>query len=118
MKVTLMLPYPPSVNTYWRANGKRRFISKAGVEFKQAVAEYVIQHSIHKFGDARLRVDVVIRPRSKRIFDLDNLFKGLLDSLCDAGVYDDDSQIDQLSICRGDSIAGGACLVVIEEING
>lgn len=118
MRVMLNLPYPPSVNTYWRANGKRRFISKAGVEFKRSVAEYVIQHSVHKFGSARLRVDVVVRPRSKRIFDLDNLFKGLLDSLCDAGVYDDDSQIDQLSICRGDPIAGGACLVVIEEING
>ena len=57
--VILSLPYPPSVNTYWRANGNRRFISKAGVEFKKAVAEYVINHNVPKLGDALLMVTVV-----------------------------------------------------------
>ena len=114
----LTLPYPPSVNTYWRANGKRRFLSKAGVEFKQAVQEYVIDNSIPKFGSVRLRMDVVIRPRSRRVFDIDNLLKAILDSLMDAGVYDDDSQVDDLRITRGDPCKDGACIVVIEEING
>lgn len=114
----LTLPYPPSVNTYWRANGKRRFISKAGVEFKTSVQEYVISNSIPKLGDARLRMDIVIRPRSRRIFDIDNLLKAILDSLMNAGVYDDDSQVDDLHITRGDPCPNGACIVVIEEING
>jgi crossover junction endodeoxyribonuclease RusA len=114
----LTLPYPPSVNTYWRANGKRRFISKAGVEFKNAVQEYVIDNKIPKLGDARIRMDIVIRPRSRRIFDIDNLLKAILDSLMNAGVYDDDSQVDDLHIIRGTPCPKGACLVVIEVING
>jgi len=114
----LTLPYPPSVNTYWRANGKRRFISKAGVEFKHAVQEYVINNAIPKLGSARLRVDIVIRPRSRRVFDIDNLLKAILDALMNAGVYDDDSQVDDLHITRGDPCPNGACLVVIETIKG
>lgn len=114
----LILPYPPSVNTYWRANGKRRFLSKAGVEFKKAVAEYVIDNNIPKLGNARLSVDIVISPRSKRIFDLDNLLKAILDSLMDAGVYDDDSQVDDLCIRRGQPKKGGACIVIIDKLNG
>ena len=111
----LTLPYPPSVNTYWRANGNRRFISKAGVEFKRAVAEYVIDNNVPKFGNVRLDMDIVIRPRSKRIFDIDNVLKAILDSLMDAGVYDDDSQVDKLCITRGDACQGGACIVIIKE---
>lgn len=114
----LTLPYPPSVNTYWRANGKRRFISKAGVEFKNAVQEYVINNAIPKLGSVRLRMDIVIRPRSRRVFDIDNLLKAILDALMNAGVYDDDSQVDDLRITRGDPCHNGACLVVIEVING
>lgn len=111
--VVLSLPYPPSVNTYWRANGNRRFISKAGVEFKKAVAQYVIDNKIPKFGDALVMVTVIVLPRSKRRFDLDNLLKGLLDSLQDAGVYDDDCQVEHLTIMRGKPIKGGACVVTI-----
>lgn len=111
----LSLPYPPSVNTYWRANGNRRFISKAGVEFKRAVAEYVIDNNIPKFGSVRIDLDIVIRPRSKRIFDIDNLLKAILDSLMDAGVYDDDSQVDKICIVRGEPCKNGACIVIIKE---
>ena len=116
MSVTLYLPYPPSVNTYWRANGKRRFISKAGVEFKKAVADYVISNQVPKFGDSRLRIDIIINPRSRRAFDLDNTCKAIFDSMMDAGVYDDDSQIDEFTIRRGVAKTGGGCIVVVEKI--
>lgn len=118
MSATLYLPYPPSVNTYWRANGKRRFISKAGVEFKKAVSDYVVDHSVPKFGDSRLALNIIINPRSRRAFDLDNVCKALFDAMMDAGVYDDDSQIDEFTITRGIATKGGGCIVVIEEING
>lgn len=118
MSQVLYLPYPPSVNTYWRANGKRRFISKAGVEFKKAVADYVISNNVPKFGAARLRLDIVIQPRSRRAFDLDNTCKAIFDSMMDAGVYDDDSQIDEFTIRRGAPSNGGGCIVIIEELHG
>lgn len=111
----LHLPYPPSVNTYWRANGKRRFISKEGMAFKKAVMEYALVNKLESFGDKRLNMFIYIHPRSKRIFDLDNCLKALLDAMMAAGLYDDDSQIDMLSITRSHFIKGGASLVSIKE---
>ena len=113
MKLTL--PYPPSVNTYWRANGKRRFISKAGVLFKQDVRECVDSSGYDSFADSRLRVDITICPRSKRRFDLDNLLKAILDAM-QGSLYQDDEQVDDLRIRRGEPVKGGACIVEIEKI--
>lgn len=110
------LPYPPSVNTYWRANGKRRFISKEGVLFKTAVHAICVRDKIKSFGDKRLNVNIYIHPRSKRRFDLDNCLKSILDALMAANVYDDDSQIDVLSISRSDPIKDGKAVVSINEI--
>ncbi len=67
----LELPYPPSVNTYWRANGKRRFISKEGVLFKTAVQAICFRDKVGSFGDARLSVNIYIHPRSRSLFDAD-----------------------------------------------
>ena len=111
----LELPYPPSVNTYWRANGKRRFISKEGMLFKTAVNAICIRDGIRSFGSARLSVNIYIHPRSRRIFDLDNCLKAILDALMAANVYDDDSQIDMLSIARSTPKPGGSAVVSISE---
>ncbi|WP_256824678.1 RusA family crossover junction endodeoxyribonuclease, partial [Pseudomonas aeruginosa] len=48
--------------------------------------------------------------------DLDNLLKGLLDSLTKAGAWDDDGLVDDLRIVRGEVIAGGEVLVTIEAL--
>jgi Holliday junction resolvase RusA-like endonuclease len=40
----------------------------------------------------------------------------LEDSLVDAGVFDDDSQIDILFIERGEIKKGGGCLVMLDII--
>lgn len=116
--MNLHLPYPPSVNTYWRANGKRRFISKDGVAFKAAVMKYVAENELSSFGEARLAVHITVYPRSKRRFDIDNICKAVLDSMMAAGLYDDDSQIDWLTVRRGEAIPGGGCNVIIGVING
>jgi len=92
-------------------------MSKAGREYKQAVAEYIASGDFPKMGDKRLCVSMVIRPRDKRVFDIDNRIKSVLDSLQDAGLFDDDSQVDELCIYRGSHIvSGGSIKVMIEEI--
>lgn len=111
----LSLPYPPSVNTYWRRARNRTYISKKGQVFKQAVAEYVIENKVPKFGEAKVEVMIVLRPRSTNFMDIDNCCKAVLDSCQDAGVFDDDNQIWKLTVERGDPIKGGACVVVIAE---
>lgn len=119
MKPTLRyeLPYPPSVNNYWHASGKRRYISPAGKKFTEEVFAVVKSQGSTSFGDASLGISVMIHPRSKRKFDLDNTLKAILDALMKANVYDDDSQFEYIEIARGEPKDGGAAVVHIYEID-
>lgn len=116
--VRLELPYPPTVNTYWRANGNRRYISKAGVEFTQEVSLVVKMQKPKPFGDKQVAISVMIHPRSKRKFDLDNTLKAILDALMKAGMYDDDSQIEYIEIARGEAVDGGKAVVHLYDYIG
>ena len=112
----IKLPYPPSMNTYWRNFRGNTVLSKAGREFKQAVWACVMEQKIPKFGNKRLEVTMWLYPRSKVVTDLDNRLKAVLDGLEDAGVYDNDGQIDILMIQRGAIRKGGGVDVMIEVI--
>ena len=113
--IRLQLPYPPSVNNYWIATGNRRFISKRGREFKDAVLIYCLQHKIPKLGEHDVIVGIVLHPRSKLLMDIDNCAKAILDSLEGARIIDDDKQVVKLIIMRGLTKKGGGCTVFIEK---
>jgi crossover junction endodeoxyribonuclease RusA len=115
--LVLSLPLPPSVNSYRTIYRNRMGISKAGREFKAKVSDYVIEYKVPKLGAARLEMKVVLYPRDKRKQDIDNRIKALWDALGDAGVFDDDEQIDVLLIERGEIKKGGGCLVMIEKLD-
>ena len=110
------LPYPPSVNNYWHTSGKRRYISPAGKKFTEDVAKNVYEQGYKRFGNKSLGISVMIHPRSKRRFDLDNTLKAILDALMKAGCYDDDSQFEYIEIARGAAKDGGAAVVHIYEL--
>jgi crossover junction endodeoxyribonuclease RusA len=112
----IKLPYPPSVNTYWRNFRGNTVLSQAGREFKTAVSNCVVEQNIPKFGDKKLEVTLWLYPRSKAVTDLDNRLKATLDALEEAGVFDDDGQIDVLMIQRGPIRKGGGVDVMIEVI--
>ena len=112
----LNLPLPPSVNHYWRSHEHRRYISKAGKEFKAQVSDYVVEWKVPKLGTARLEMQVTLYPKDRRKQDIDNRIKALWDALADAGVFDNDEQIDVLMVQRGAIKKGGGCLVVIDKI--
>jgi crossover junction endodeoxyribonuclease RusA len=116
--VRLELPYPPSVNSYWRANGHRRFISKEGVAFTREVDLIIKMSKVKSFEGKRLAISVVIHPRSKRKFDLDNTLKAILDALMKAGMYNDDSQIDYIEIARGEAVKKGKAVINLNEFYG
>lgn len=112
----IKLPYPPSMNTYWRNFRGNTVLSKSGRLYKTAVAECVVEQNIPKFGGKRLEVTLFLYPRSKVVTDLDNRLKAVLDGLEEAGVYDNDGQIDVLMIQRGEQRKGGGVDVMIEVI--
>jgi len=110
--IHLNLPYPPSINNYWIASGHRRFISQRGRDFKNDVATYCKEWRVPNYGDKPVWVDIILRPRSKKLMDIDNCVKPILDSLIGI-VYTDDVSVQRITIERGLTIKGGGCTVMI-----
>lgn len=113
--ISLELPYPVSVNAYWLTSGKRRYISKRGVEFKRFVAEIWQQSGHEGFGDKPVELTVYLYPRDSRLMDIDNMLKCLGDSLQDAGAFHDDQQVWKITVERGPRKKGGGCHVTVKE---
>ncbi len=111
----LELPYPPSVNHYWRRVGARTLISRAGRKFRARVVAHLAMRRLQPMTGA-LAVHVTVHPPDRRRRDLDNAMKALLDALAHGGAYEDDSQIDRLEIVRGEVVPGGTVIVRIMEL--
>ena len=92
-------------------------LSKKGREYKVAVQEYVIEHDIPSVHDMRISVLLILRPRDKRKIDIDNRIKSVLDALENSGLFDNDYQVDDLRITRGELIKDGCIVVTIEELS-
>ena len=110
----LTLPWPPTVNTYYRNVNGKTLISEKGRQYRAAVADQVLIQRGAKLLAGRLAVSITAHVPDKRRRDLDNLFKGTLDALTHAGVWLDDEQIDSLSIERGP--IGGMLRVKVQEV--
>ena len=124
--IELTLPFPPTVNTYLvksvRFSKGKAFVhvnvGKRGVSYQAQVLGIVLKKRAMKRLKCRLRVDIYLYPPDKRVRDVDNYPKVLLDSLTKAGVWEDDSQIDKLTITRAwPKRPEGACVVRISEFN-
>jgi crossover junction endodeoxyribonuclease RusA len=124
-RVTLKLPWPPSVNRMWRTISKgrlagRTLLSQQGRDYRKSVADNVLtQHVPRGTLGGRLQVWIYCRPPDERARDLDNLPKGILDGLKHAGVIHDDKFIDELHIVRERVLRPcGEVEVMIAEIRG
>ncbi len=113
--LNLTLPFPPSVNTYWGFLGSRRFLTAKARAFKSNVEAAFILSEHKGFADARINLVVFLHAPDKRARDIDNIAKPLLDALTQAGVFNDDSQVDRLLIVRREVKKGGECRVVIDS---
>ncbi len=77
----------------------------------------MVEYRVPKLGNARLEMQVTLYPKDRRKQDIDNRIKALWDALTDAGVFDDDEQIDVLMVQRGAIKKGGGCLVMIDILD-
>lgn len=111
----LILGWPPSVNSYWlsAANGRHKYIGRKGIEYRADVFSRVYEHQ-GAFSEGLLDVSIKAYPPDKRVRDLDNVLKALLDSLSNVKIFTDDFQVNRLLIERFEVKKGGELRVTIK----
>lgn len=93
--------FPISVNHVYRAWQNRIILCPKAKEYRAAVARDIRNLKLPGFGTSRLEAHYVIHAPDHGRRDLANLDKLLTDTLVSAGVFDDDSQIDEHRFTRG-----------------
>ena len=114
--VVLYLPWPPTINSYYKMtrNGQR-YLDVSVREFRRKVADTVNEQCPGLTLTDNIFMEVYLYPPDRRKRDLDNYMKGLLDALTEAGLWEDDSLIDQLHIYRGEVTRAGSVRIEISE---
>ena len=119
---SLELPWPPSMNSYWRAVPR----GKIAVNILSAPGRVYREKAVSAAKDAerpegtltdRLGVCLILRPPDKRRRDVDNFVKPVLDALTHAQVYEDDYQIDRLMVVRSQKVPKGSVTVKLYPAN-
>lgn len=108
------LPFPPSVNHYWRHYRGRTVISERGVAFREAVRRLLAQRQVRAM-TGPLALSIQVFPPDRRRRDLDNLLKATGDALEHGGAFLDDSQITHLEMDKDQVVPGGKLQIRITE---
>jgi crossover junction endodeoxyribonuclease RusA len=100
---TLTLPWPPSVNHYWRpAIRKRRngqmysriLLTEGAERYRADALESLFRQGFIPLGpDAELELEEIYYPPTNADRDIDNFRKAYRDAMTHAGVWGDDKQI-------------------------
>ena len=113
----LELPWPPSVNHYYRHIGSKVLISRDGRLYRERIVNHLKTENIDTFsGPVELFIELY--PPDGRRRDVDNSLKCLLDTFTHGGLYRDDSQIYKLTVIKRDPMPpDGMAYVRIQEWN-
>lgn len=102
--LTVNLPFPPSVNCLF-AGKARRYPSPRYKRWKSAALWHLRMSKAKQIlGPVDISIDLTAP--DKRVRDVDNYSKALLDSLVWSGVLADDSQVQQLNLRWADGEPG------------
>ena len=88
----LWLPWPPSVNSLYRNTKRGTLLSASGREwFKDALGSVSHQKMHGICTEGPLHVSVALCPPTRRIYDIDNKSKAILDALVKNAVILEDN---------------------------
>ena len=124
--VALTLPYPPSVNHAWRRVGNKTVLSLDARLYRKAVAfemwklrlpgQRLDPKKITLPLKNRLALSLAYIPPNHLRRDLDNGLKAVLDALTHAGLWRDDSQVDELHAFRATPDPKEPRLIVVVSV--
>ena len=112
------MPWPPSVNGYWRTFQSRQIISKRGREYRKLADDQLKKLGLNGENvSGRLALTIRLNPPTARKYDIDNFCKGLFDALSKSNFWEDDEQVDSLKITKGEKVKGGNVNVIVEILD-
>ncbi|HIE5373309.1 TPA: RusA family crossover junction endodeoxyribonuclease [Proteus mirabilis] len=127
-ELMLTLPFPPSVNSYWRNTKRGTLVSAKGRAFRANAIAAVYEQlkrrpkAIYeqlkrrpKAIESNVFVLVKLYPPTKQARDIDNFLKAPFDALTHAGVWVDDKQIKKMDVEWMDVIKGGKLEITIRQ---
>lgn len=113
--ISLTLPFPPAVNNITTVARGRKITSKRGRQYRDDAIKAIHEQYQGDILSGRLMVCITLRPPCRRKRDIDNYSKAILDAITCAGAWQDDEQVDQMTVIRGPVKKGGECKVSITE---
>ena len=111
------LPYPPSINHYYVHTARGVKLGDKGQSYRRD-AFYLLTPFRGKCQDKKIAVTINVFPPDKRKRDIDNILKCLLDAMEHANVYENDNNIDMLTVIRRHNVPNGAVQIWITECDG
>jgi len=108
------LPWPPSVNHYWAARGKGRYIAPHARAWHREVWAILKAQRVRYLDDVALYVFAY--PPDRRRRDISNILKGIEDAMVKAGILLDDYQVAEIHVIRRPPERPGRVRVIVEPI--
>jgi len=118
--ITLVLPYPCSMNQLWRVYKGRQVQSPAATKYKNEVKYIASQRKLPVIFDD-VSITIEFRPKltkagvaSKICLDLDNCIKATLDAI-QGVIINDDKQVKRLYAYYGEPVLDGGLVITVEQ---
>lgn len=106
--IEFKMPWPPSVNGYWKPYNNRLIISERGRIYRSNAIAHLIDIKLYnKKLSESLSVELVLNPPTLARYDVDNFNKALFDALSHGKFWIDDEQVIELKITKGVKTKGG-----------
>lgn len=109
------LPYPPTDNHYYTVARGRKILSMRGREYRDWVYGNVLERG-GKPLRGRLEAQVQLTMPDRRKRDICNVLKALMDALQYAGAFEDDAQLDRVTVQRGEVSKPGRVQVWLKQV--
>ena len=114
--ISFELPWPPSVNRYYRHVGPRVLISREGRRYRMMCVSRL--GGVFPKLEGKVKLTGEFYPPDARKRDLDNVLKCMIDSLVHAGLMRDDSQIKHIDVQMMSPVPPeGGVYIKLEEIS-